>query len=185
MTGSLGPGLSIRIGQQPSARSFEDWNLDRFAVNHSVALSRLVGCNREQRALIYSFYKSVSQGIENCTKGADIFCVGNMLLRLGANGTIIHNGATGNAIRATVNKDRWIDKVSIRVSMTGPHFGNLAGGAGNAVLMTFGTRRGVKNGTEPGAWVMTALELGLIKRERVTRRLCDSVADALRTRSSQ
>jgi len=96
-------------------------------------------------------------------------------------GTVVDNGTARYSSGSLVDRDRRIDKVTIRVVVADALFGKLTGRVSHAVVVALDARRSKENRTQPGAGIMSPFKLCLIEGESVPGRLFCPITDALGT----
>jgi len=80
------------------SRRFQNRNLDCFPVDSAVADLYLVLSDGFQGAVVDGFDKAVSQSIESCTQGANVFRIRYVFLRLWNQRTVVDNRAICNRV---------------------------------------------------------------------------------------
>jgi hypothetical protein len=107
-----------------------------------------------------------------------------MLYCLFADGTVINERPARYRVLSAIDRNGRVDKVPIGVAVARAKLCDLAGRARNHVLMALSTGGGIEERAQAGAsltWIVLALKLGLIERERVARGFRRAVTDALRS----
>src|SRR5580658_4141523 len=83
--------LPAKLAYACLSRRLQNRDLDRLAVDQPIALTRLSSGNRKERLVAGGLYKAISQRVEHCAQGTDIFGVRYMLLGLRTYGTVVDN----------------------------------------------------------------------------------------------
>src|SRR6201981_3664053 len=118
------------------SRRFQNRNLDCFPVDSAVADLYLVLSDGLQGAVVDGFDKAVSQGIESCTQGANVFTIRYVLLRLWDQRTVVNNRSICNNVGPVVDRNGRANKIAVGVFRAGAYFCKLTGPAANRVLVT-------------------------------------------------
>src|SRR5579859_6702524 len=161
--------------------NFQNRNLNGFTMNFALTQARLVFRDGQQGLIVNGLNKTVSKRTQHGAQSANIFGGRRVLLGLGANGTVIDDGAVGNAVCAVIDQYRGIYKIALCVAMSHPDLGELARGPAHWILMAIHTGPRIEHRSQTSAGIMGLFENLLIEGIRVARRLLYAVADALRT----
>src|SRR4029077_10632026 len=102
-------------------------NLDCFTVDSAVAGLCLVLSDGLQGAVVDGFDEAVSQDIESCTQGANVFSIRYALLRLWNQRTVVNNRAICNNVGSVVDRNGRRHEIAVGVVMAGRGFRALTG----------------------------------------------------------
>src|SRR5258708_37641712 len=152
--------MLVLPAEAPDARlagRFEDWNLDRFAVNSPVGALRLRCGNREQRAVVNRFDESIPQRVERRAQCPDVFRNRYVLLRLRNDSPVVNDGAADDLIRSVVDRHYGIHEGAALISMSDSQLGKLARSAAHRILMAFGTGPPIVDGAQSAVDVVQSL----------------------------
>src|SRR5260370_30477736 len=161
------------------SRRFQNRNLNYFTVDSAVADLCLVLSDGLQGAVVDGFDKAVSQGIESCTQGANVFSIRYALLRLWNQRTVVNNGAICNNVGPVVDRNGRGHEIAVGLVIAGAGFRELTGPAANRVLVTIRACSRVKHGPQPRAGIMVLFKTSLVEGIGIAGLLGDAVADAL------
>jgi len=164
------------------SRRLQHGDGDGLAVNLAVGSTRLLGGDGHQRVVVDRFDEAVAQRVEHRPQRPDIFRFRHMFLRLRDHRAIIDEGTSADAARAIIDGNGWIDKIAVGIRVADAQLSELAGTAGDRVLVTVGASPRVEDRSKPGIDVVCQFENLLVESEAVTGRFRDPVANAARAR---
>jgi hypothetical protein len=118
--------------------------LNGLAVNLSVTDFRLVLRYGEQGTVVNGFNKTITESIESRPQRADVFCSGDVFLRLWNYCSVVDDGSARDSICAIVNQHGGIHEIAVCVLVTCAEFSELAGATTDGVLVALGARSAVE-----------------------------------------
>ena len=148
-------------------------------MDSAFAQLRLCLGDRDQSLIVNGFHKSITQGVEGGAQCADVFCVGYVLLGLRTDSAIVDNGPAHNGVLSVIDEDCRVNEIAIFILVPNPKFCELAGSPTVRIFVTTDTGGCVVHRAKSGLYGMILLVDLLISGKGVSRRLDDSVADAL------
>jgi hypothetical protein len=151
------------------ARGFDDRNVKDLAADSAAAGFALLGGEIDEGLICNCFDEAVAEEIEGHASGVDSLGTGNAFLnfcrgesRVGANGAIVDEGAAFDDFSAVIDGNFRVAKMAVGSVVADAHFGNLAGGAGDRILVAFAAGLRVIERTEAIGNVLDFFELRLI-----------------------
>ena len=123
--------------------SFEDGDKNRLSADLMVRLLALFASELDERLIGHRLHKSVAQKTQGQPGCADIYTVRQVLLdfgagkrSIGADGAIVHQGASGDDLGSARDGDLRVLKTMVCSLVAYPQLGDLAAPAGDRALVT-------------------------------------------------
>jgi hypothetical protein len=113
-------------------------------VNLSATDFKLVLRYGEQGTVVNGFNKTVTESVESRPQRADVFCGGDVFLRLWNHCSVVDDGSARDSVCAIVNRHGGIHEIPVCILVTYAEFSKLASATTDGVLVALGARSAVE-----------------------------------------